>query len=226
MDGGILSCANKIKSICLTLKALSNDGAFSAYRRKLFAELQRLSLSIGLEDRMDDYNESDHPRDEEGKFAKKGGGSEEKGVRKGKMKPETPVSYKNPGQITKSKGGRVITHFNHDEETMQIVKPVKLLDEYMDQYELQAGKIEHLTAFAGKGTESKLGVAESIARQFGGKPEDWKHVKGIGKVKGRDGVVEEADIHWFENENVGQAGWKIKQKRSEMGEGQIYWKEK
>ena len=142
------------------------------------------------------------------------------------MKPETPVTFRNPKEIGRGDDGRPITHFNHDEEEMDVVRSIQLRDEYMDKYELCIGKITHLTVFAGKGTDKELGVAKNIAEKFGGKPEDWKHVKGIGKVKGRDGEVIDADIHWFENENIGQAGWKIKQFRSDMGESQIYWKEK
>jgi len=44
----VLESAKRIKSICMILKALSNDGAFNSYRNKLFAELQELVLSIGF----------------------------------------------------------------------------------------------------------------------------------------------------------------------------------
>lgn len=221
MDG-VVEYANRIKNICNTLKALSNDGAFNCYRKKLFAQLQRLVLMIGLEERFDEFEESDHPREENGRFAPKGSA---RGRRKGDMKPETPVTFKNPKEIVLSKDKRPITHFNHDDEEMEVAKGIKMRDEYMDVYELCPGKIKHLTVFAGKGAKDKLGVAKYVVEQFGGKAEDWKHVKGMGMVKGRDGKEVEADIHWYENENIGQAGWKIKQYRSEMGEGQIYWKE-
>lgn len=222
MDGDVLDCAAQIKNICKTLKALpSNDSAFSVYKRSLFAKLQRLVLRIGLDVR-EDFKEEEHPRAENGQFAKKAGGA----TRKGKMKPEIPVTFKNPKVLNKDKAGGVISHFNHDEDIMDVTKGFPLMDECADSYNLCVGKIEHLTVYAGKGTDVKLGVADSIARQHGGKPEDWKHVKGMGKVKGKDGNIEEADIHWFENENIGQVRWKIKQKRSEMGESSIYWKSK
>lgn len=45
--------ANEIIRVCKVLKALPNDGAFVSYGRKLLGLLQRLSLEIGLQDRMD-----------------------------------------------------------------------------------------------------------------------------------------------------------------------------
>ena len=224
MDGGILRTASKIKDICITLKALSNDGAFNSYRWVLFAQLQRLALKIGLEERFDDFDESEHPRAENGQFASKGGPA--RGWRKGDMKPENPVTFKNPKEMTKVRGNRIVTHFNHDDEEMKVEKSFELKDEFMDQHTLCEGDIKHLTLFAGKGASRKFERAADVARQYGGKAEDWKHVKGMGMVRDKDGVEREADIHWFENEDVGQAGWKIKQFRSDMGEGQIYWKDK
>ena len=76
MGNNLKACADKIINICHVLKALPKGGAFSAYRRKLFAELQRLALSVGLEDRMDEYNETDHPRGENGQFKEKGGSAD------------------------------------------------------------------------------------------------------------------------------------------------------
>jgi len=220
LDGGILSCANKIKSICLTLKALSDDGAFSAYRRKLFAELQRLSLSIGMEDRMDEFEESDHPRDESGRFESKGGA---KSTRKGKMVPEVKVEYSNAGAVMRDKVGKPVTHFNHDEEKMRVTKQVRVSDPDGNKYKICRGEIEHLTVFAGNGTSAPLRVEDKLIEQSGGKSGSWKHCKGIGMVVGPDGKQRKADLHWFESPEVGQTRWKIKQFAEDMDESKIYW---
>lgn len=45
----VFECANKIANICKALKALSNDGDFDVYRKKLFGELQKLVLTIGVD---------------------------------------------------------------------------------------------------------------------------------------------------------------------------------
>ena len=213
MDG-VVEYANRIKNICNTLKALSNDGAFSAYRNKLFAELQRAVLSF----RMDDFSENDHPRDENGRFASKGGSA-----RKGKAKPEVRVEFENAGAVLRDKVGKQVTHFNHDEEEMKVTRQVKVRDPEGNNYKICRGVIKHLTVFAGDGTDSPLRVADKLKEQVGGSEKSWKHCKGIGMVVGPDGKQREADLHWFESPEAGQTRWKIKQLREDMDESKIYW---
>ena len=222
MGGGV--SANRIVNICEALKALSLcDGVFCSYRSKLLGELQRLSLGLGLEERDDAFEESDHPRAKNGQFAPKDGGGGS--ARKGKMKPETPVKFGGGKAVTKGFGGRTVTHFSHDVDNMSVSERFVVSDEYLDKYRVCTGDIKHLTVFAGDGVENQLGVAPKLAEQYGGKPEKWKHVKGMGMVEDRDGKRREADLHYFENPEVGQVGWKIKQFGEDMGESQIYWKD-
>lgn len=77
---------------------------------------------------------------------------------------------------------------------------------------LEGTTIHNVQVFAGKGVRNKLDpkVAHGLSTQIGGKPRDWKHVKGIGTldVNGRPVA---AEIHWFEA--AGQPKVKFKVKR-------------
>lgn len=72
-------------------------------------------------------------------------------------------------------------------------------------------RIHDKTIFAGKGSRTPLhkGVGEGLSEQIGGKPSEWKHCKGHGKIDfyGED---REAEIHWFEESSVGKHKFKIK----------------
>lgn len=72
-------------------------------------------------------------------------------------------------------------------------------------------KVQNREVFAGYGTGTPLheGVAEGLAAQYGGKPQKWQHVKGIGMIDD-DGENVRAEVHWFQEESVGQVKHKIK----------------
>ncbi len=147
----------------------------------------------------------------------------EKKARKDDMKCEKPVTYEKSGAITKSKDGWRITHFDHDENEMNVTRQVYVQDQAGQNYKVCRGKIEHLTVFAAGDMERQVDIAEDLSEHCGGKPDEWKHVKGIGTVVDMNGKQKRADLHWFENPETGQVGWKIKQFLEEMDESQIYW---
>ena len=72
-------------------------------------------------------------------------------------------------------------------------------------------KITDVVTFAGKGTNKSLRreVVRGLTREFGGKPSDWKHSKGIGTID-RDYKYQDAEVHWFENRGT-KVGFKIKE---------------
>lgn len=72
-------------------------------------------------------------------------------------------------------------------------------------------KVQNREVFAGYGTGTPLheGVAEGLAAQYGGKPQKWQHVKGIGIIDD-DGENVRAEVHWFQEDSVGQVKHKIK----------------
>ena len=144
--------------------------------------------------------------------------------RKEGMKCETPVKFKNSGEITHSGSGWRVTHFDHDENEMRITKPIKnAVDGAGQKYEICRGTIEHLTVFASNDVGRGVDIAADLSHHCGGDVKKWKHVKGIGDVVDMSGKKRKADLHWFENPETGQVGWKIKQFLEDMDESQIYW---
>lgn len=76
---------------------------------------------------------------------------------------------------------------------------------------IKAGKsIDGIYCFAGKGSDSNLVQAGRLASQHGGKPEDWTHKAGFAMTVDSKGNEQRREIHWFENEDVGQTGFKVK----------------
>lgn len=143
--------------------------------------------------------------------------------RKTGMKCEVPVEFAKPGSIEKDKFGRSVTHFNHDENVMVITKQIRVKDKIGGRYKICREPIEHLTVFASKDVGKGVAQSERLSEQVGGDKEKWKHVKGIGTVVDENGNKRKADIHWFENPESGQVGWKIKQFLEDMDESTIYW---
>lgn len=72
-------------------------------------------------------------------------------------------------------------------------------------------KVQNREVFAGYGTNTPLhdGVAEGLTNQYGGSVEKWQHAKGIGVIDD-DGENVRAEIHWFQEETVGQVKHKVK----------------
>lgn len=71
--------------------------------------------------------------------------------------------------------------------------------------------VQRVKAFAGYGTNTPLheGVADGLTKEFGGDPAKWKHVKGEGVIDD-DGEDVRAEVHWFQEESVGQVKHRIK----------------
>lgn len=65
---------------------------------------------------------------------------------------------------------------------------------------IEGTRISNTETFAGKGVRKKLKpeTLQGLTREHGGRPKDWKHVKGTGFLDFR-GRSREAEVHWFEN---------------------------
>ena len=146
-----------------------------------------------------------------------------KNPRKGSMVCEDKVTFKNPNSIGKDKDGHVVTHFNHDENTMKVTVQVDVKDKQGRKFKICKGKIEHLTIFAADGVGRGVDVANELADKAGGPASGWKHSKGIGTVVDKSGKQYKADLHWFENTETGQCCWKIKEFLENMKETDKYW---
>lgn len=76
---------------------------------------------------------------------------------------------------------------------------------------LEGTTIREVEVFAGKGVRNKLNpkVSCGLSEQVGGKPRDWKHVKGIGVLE-YGGRIREAEVHWFEAQGQPKVKFKVK----------------
>lgn len=95
-------------------------------------------------------------------------------------------------------------------------KNYKVVDKTTNvEYEFAPGtRIQNSEVFAGKGTKHPLheGVAEGLAKEFGGTPSKWQHAKGYGVLADPDtGEETEAEVHWFQEETVGKVKFKVKE---------------
>lgn len=77
-------------------------------------------------------------------------------------------------------------------------------------YHLAEGsKLQDKEVFAGKGKKEPYRDAWKYAEKYGGKAEDWQHVKGRGVIATPDGDFE-AEIHWSQCEGIGKHEFFIK----------------
>ena len=69
-----------------------------------------------------------------------------------------------------------------------------------EYYFVEGTRTQNSHVFAGKGGVKPLHeeVAQGLAAEFGGKPEDWQHCKGKGWLD-VDGESVKAEVHWFQN---------------------------
>ena len=119
------------------------------------------------------------------------------------------------GQIGGSapNGSSNVTRFETKNGTMKITSDleVKFGKKSRIPVKIKSGsEITDIKSFAGKGSDKPLVKAGTIAKQHGGKPQDWSHKCGFSTVVWTDGKDRDAEIHWFENDNVGQVGFKVK----------------
>ena len=79
-----------------------------------------------------------------------------------------------------------------------------------EHFTLAAGiKLANVEVFAGKGVKKEYKKAERYAEKYGGKPEDWQHVKGTGTVD-YYGEYRDAELHWSQCEGIGKEEFFIK----------------
>ena len=114
--------------------------------------------------------------------------------------PPLPDSYEDePSEIGRSLGAAAMNYDVRDPKTGRY-------------YRFAEGtKITDVVTFAGKGTGKSLRreVVSGLTREFGGRPSDWKHSKGIGTID-RGYKYQDAEVHWFENKGA-KVGFKIKE---------------
>ena len=76
---------------------------------------------------------------------------------------------------------------------------------------LEGSRVTDSKVFSGYKTHHPLhdGVAEGLSDQYGGEPVKWQHAKGNGIID-VDGEGVRAEVHWFQQEAIGQVRHRIK----------------
>ena len=121
-----------------------------------------------------------------------------------------------PGQIGGSAPGGAagdVTRFETVDGKMKITSdlPVKASKSGKTTVTIKAGQeIDGIYSFAGNGSDKNLVVSGLLAKQYGGKPKEWGHLCGFATVTSDDGTQGRKEIHWFEHEQIGQVGFKVK----------------
>lgn len=145
----------------------------------------------------DDFNESDHPRDENGRFTEGGGGSE---------------SSEDPEGTAKQKKAPKPTKFTRSGDKIDVAKDTSIkIANSQNRITMAAGSITGVKDFAGVSGKKPVEKEPELLAQYPNSTKgSWKHSLGYGKVKGKNGKTRDAEIHWFESDDVGQVGWKVK----------------
>ena len=80
-----------------------------------------------------------------------------------------------------------------------------------EYYFIEGTRLQNAQVFAGKGGVKPLReeVAQGLAAEFGGKPEDWQHCKAQGWLD-VNGEQIKAEVHWFQNGSE-QVKFKVKE---------------
>lgn len=71
------------------------------------------------------------------------------------------------------------------------------------------GKVTKIVTFAGGNSGKPVKVADYLSQQYGGNPNEWKHLRGNAVVENNN-KMRPAEVHWFEN---GKTVIKMKVKR-------------
>lgn len=73
--------------------------------------------------------------------------------------------------------------------------------------------------FAGVSGKKPVEKEPELLTQYpNSKAGNWRHPLGQGKVRRKDGTIQDAEIHRFESDDVGQVGWKVKRFGKKTGE--------
>ena len=126
--------------------------------------------------------EEDHPRDEKGRFTE--------GTVAGLSLPDE--------YLHKSVGTKY--------SNLEITGP-----DGRKWHVLEGTYIRNKELIAGQGHSVQFRKANFYANTIGGKPEDWRKVKGLATIESEDGnETINADIHWVEADGFGKYDGKIK----------------
>ena len=102
------------------------------------------------------------------------------------------------------------THFKREGNTVEITAETKIKVNEHKRSVMLPGTITDVYDFAGGSAKKPVEKESFLIEQYGGKPGSWRHTAGNGMVKSAKGKAKKVEIHWFESDEVGQVGWKVK----------------
>lgn len=163
---------------------------------------------------VDDIVSEFSQKDAEQKKRKEAGAQRKKAEQeKQKQKQQSSTQSKSasaPASASASKTVEKPTKFRRIGRSVFVPKDWRIKYEGSSiEVEMKRGEIKSVTSFAGYGSQKELMIESDLISSFGGKPGEWSHVAGKGKVSLK-GKIYDADIHWFEHPTVGQVRWKAK----------------
>lgn len=145
---------------------------------------------------MAEFDESEHPRGKGGKFTHKANSKADKLEEAESIYSDDTLQLPDE-QLPRSLSAKWANH--------EIVLPDGNKVKFVE-----GTKLHHIEVFAGKGTKTPIRDVDRLVRQYGGKPDDWQKVKGVGIID-IDGKSEEAELHWYQTENIGKVEIKVKE---------------
>lgn len=125
---------------------------------------------------------------------------------------EPRVGGAEPTVITKSVRNLPITHYRRNFGKIEVAMKITIKGrDPKDKVTLIPQTIEKIDDFAGyrNKTNNPLDKAVEIAAEYGGSPDKWTHSKAKAWAM-KNGKKVQIELHWFENDEVGQCGWKEK----------------
>ena len=143
-----------------------------------------------------DWDESKHPRDDQGRFTRFGSIIVGKGEPPSKMLRDT---IKRPDiEIGRSVGAKARNYKVMDLQTGDFF------------YFAEGTKLQNVEVFCGKGTKNVYQKSYKYANKHGGKPEEWQHVKAVGILDTPEGYLR-AEVHWSQHSEYGKYDFFIKE---------------
>lgn len=144
------------------------------------------------------WDESKHPRDNDGKFARYNSMSIDE-LKREAMSP-LPKTIKLPDEIIpRSVGAKWVNY------------EISIPDGTTAHF-VEGSKLQNKEVFAGKGCKRKIDCIESLVATYGGTASEWTKVKAHAEIQLPNGEIINAEIHWYEEPSVGKV--QIKYKRA------------
>lgn len=175
--------------------------------------------TIKSQDKQDgEFKEEDHPRDENGQFTdgvsgggKKPGKNEKPDANKKPGDKDTPETEKSE-DISKKKPVDEVGRCNYPRENGTIKITSDLRVKFGEKiFTVSAGStITDVEDFAGPNCKKPVSVESHLISQYGGSAGSWTHSKGFSEVSLKNGKKRNVELHWFECQEVGQTGMKVK----------------